>query len=321
MRSIRFVPGILVAALAVSTIAAPARAADVSKYLPDGTMLVVSLNLKQLLDSPLVKSDEKAFKSGMAELTKVLEGFGVDPNKDLTRVVMATGMDPKNALVLLEGKFDSEKVHGKLKELAQDKKNNLSVANDAKVAHYKIKIPKGAMPQPGMPDTVLLTPLDENFMVVAMDESALGDAIAKRGGKKAEVKEDVVTLIGKINPKETVSLVVVPPTEMLAGSPVDGLKTVTGGVTVADGIKTNIMLTTKDGDTAKTLAQLINEGLSQVKAIVPLIASQQPSFGPKEQKMLTDVIDTFKATPGDDGVKLQGEISKEFIEKAAKKDQ
>lgn len=321
MRSIRFVRGLLGAALAVAIVAGPARAADVSKYLPDGTLLVVSLNLKQLMDAPLVKTDEKAFKNGMAELTKVLQGFGVDPNKDLTRVVVAAGMDPKNALVLLEGKFDSEKVHGKLKEMAKDKKNNLSVADDAKVAHYKIKIPKAAIPQPGLPDTVLLTPLDENFMAVAMDESALGDAIAKRGGKKAEVKADVVDLISKINPKETVSLVVVPPAEMLAGSPVDGLKTVTGGVTVADGIKTNIMLATKDGDTAKTLAQLINEGLSQVKAIVPLIASQEPNFGPKEQKVLSDLIDTFKATAGNDGVKLQGDISKEFIEKSTKKDQ
>ena len=39
---------------------------------------------------------------------------------------------------------------------------------------------------------------------------------------------------------------VVPPQEMLAGSPVDGLKTVTGGVTVGDGVKTDILMSMKD---------------------------------------------------------------------------
>ena len=64
-----------------------------------------------------------------------------------------------------------------------------------------------------------------------------------------------MTLVGKINPKETLSLVVVPPAEMLAGSPVDGLKTVTGGFTVAEGVKANILLSTKDADSAKSLAK------------------------------------------------------------------
>jgi hypothetical protein len=320
MRSLCFGRGLLGAALAAAFLVAPARAADVSKYLPDGTLFVVTFNIKQLMDAPLVKTDEKAFKDGMSEISKALEGFGVDPNKDLKRIVIAAGMDFPKALVLLEGKFDADKVHGKLKEMAKDKKHNLTVADDDKLVHYKLKLPKAPIPQPGLPSELLLAPLDENFLAVAMEKDALSDAVAKMGGKKAEIKEDVVALIGKIDPKETLSLVVVPPPEMLAGGPVDGLKTVTGGVTVAEGIKTNILLSTKDADSAKSLAQMINEGLNQMKQFLPLIASQQPNFGPKEQKMATDLIDLFKASAGEEGVRLQGNVTKEFIEKNAKKD-
>ena len=79
MRSFRIGRALLGISLAATMLAAPARAADLSQYLPDGTLLVVSFNIKQLMDAPLVKSDEKAFKDGMAEVTKALEGFGVEP--------------------------------------------------------------------------------------------------------------------------------------------------------------------------------------------------------------------------------------------------
>ena len=55
---------------------------------------------------------------------------------------------------------------------------------------------------------------------------------------------------------------------------------------------------------------MINEGLSQMKQFLPLIASQQPSFGTKEQKMATDLIDLFKASAGEEGVRLQGDAQR-----------
>jgi hypothetical protein len=322
MQSIRYGRNILCATLLMALVAGPARASEVSQYLPDGTVVVVSFNFKQLMDAPLLKADEKAFKEHMNGFAKALEGFGVDPNKDIKRVVFAGGLDPKNVVVLLEGKFDTDKLNAKLKELAKDKDAHLKVADDDKVAHYKVKLPKMAIPQAGnLPEELVLAPLDENFVAVALEKDAISDAVAKRSGKKGEVKKDVVELVGKISPKETLSFVVVPPQEMLAGSPVDGLKTVTGGVTVGDGVKTDILMSMKDAASATSLAQMINEGLSNVKQFLPIVATQAPNFGPKEQKMVQDLIDLFKANAKDDSVRLQGMISKEFINKNSKKDQ
>lgn len=320
MRMIRPGRAIAAAAMAFVLLAAPVRAADVSKYLPDGTLLVINLNLKQLMDAPLVKQDEKAFKAGMEQLNKALEGFGVDPSKDLTRIIVAGGMDIQKAVVLLEGNFDSAKFNAKVKELAAKKEANITESGDeATFKHFKFKLPKNAIPQPGMPSELVFAHLDDNFIAAAVDVEGLKGAVERKGGKKAEVGKEIVELISKINPKETLSFVVVPPAEMLAGSPVDGLKNVTGGVTVGNGIKTDILLATKDGDAAKNLAQMINEGLNQVKQVLPLIAAQQPNFGPKEQKVAQDVMDLFKATAGENGVSLKADISKEFLEKNAKK--
>lgn len=322
MRMFRPGRAIAGAALAVALLTAPARAADATKYLPDGTILVINLNLQQLMQAPLVKQDEKGFKAGMEQLTKALEGFGVDPTKDLTRVIVAGGMDVQKAVVLLEGNFDSKKFNAKIKELAGKKEANITESgDDSSFKHFKFKLPKNAIPQPGMPSELVFAHLDDNFIAAAVDVEGLKAAVEKKNGKKGELGKEIVELISKINPKETLSFVVVPPAEMLAGSPVDGLKNVTGGITVGDGVKTDILLATKDGDSAKNLAQMINEGLSQVKQILPLIAAQQPNFGPKEQKVAQDVMDLFKATAGENGVSLKANISKEFLEKNAKKDQ
>jgi hypothetical protein len=323
LRTQRAARALLGVTLAAALLGAPARAADLDKYLPDGSFLVLSFNVKQLLAAPLVRGDDKAFKQGMGEAAKVLEGFGVDPAKDIDRVVLAVGdqLQPQNVLVLLQGSFDPAKVQAKLQQLAKEKKNLEAVSEDG-ATMFQGKIAMPAMPNPAVPSKYVLTVLDNQFIAFASDKAALKEALAKKSGsRKPTVKKDVTELIEKINPKETASLVVVPPAELTAGGPVAGLTTITGGVTVGDGVTTDILLATKDADSAKTLAQTINDALNQVKQLLPLFAGQQPGFGPKEQALVKDLMDTFKATAKDNGVGIKSTISKEFIEKNSKKDQ
>ena len=310
-------------ALTACLLSAPVRAAELNQYLPDGTVIVVSVNVKQLLDAPLLKSDEKATQQGMGEIGKMLAGFGVDPAKDVNRVVFAAGgeLQPKNLLLLVEGRFDPTKVQAKLDELSKDPKNNLQATKEGVATIFQVNIPPQAIPNPAIPSQFWLTVLDTSFLAVAADKAALQEALAKKSGaRKAEIKKDVTDLIGKINSKETASVVVVPPPEVLAGSPAAGLKTVTGGVTVSDGVKTDILLSTKDADSAKVLATLIEDTLNQVKQLVPLIAGQQAGIGPKEQAMVKEIMDSVKVAATNDGVTVRFNISKEFIEKNSKKD-
>jgi hypothetical protein len=310
--------------LAAAVLGAPARAADFDKYLPDQTLFVVALNVKQLLNAPLLKSDEKAYKQSLAEATKALEGFGVDPAKDVNRVIFAAGEDmkAKNLLILVEGHFDPAKLQAKLDDLAKEPKYNLKTTKVNGATVYQGRLPQQPVPTAKLPEQVFFTVLDDSHMAVAMDEGALKDALAKKSGaRKADVKKQVLDLIGQMSPQQTVTLVVVPPPEALAGSPVAGLTDVTGGVTVSDGVKTEIKFATKDAEAAKTLAQLIEDGLNQAKLFIPAVAGSQPGFGPKEQAMVKEMMDSIKTTAKQDAVIVQSTISKEFIEKNSKKDQ
>src|SRR6516165_1850557 len=72
----------------------PARAAEPDKYLPNDTEAIVVLNVKQILDSPLVKKHlaEKIRDEikNNAEVSKVLEALGFDPLKDLSSITIAS---------------------------------------------------------------------------------------------------------------------------------------------------------------------------------------------------------------------------------------
>jgi hypothetical protein len=304
--------------LAAVLFAAPGRAADLDKYLPDGTIFVLSLNVKNLLESPLLRGDEKAFKTAMGEAAKALEEFGVDPGKDLSRVVIAAGEGaPNNALVLVEGTFNTAKLQTQLANLAKEKKGNIEPAEGAPAGVYQVKLPPQARRNPGMPDRFLFTVLDRNFLAIAPNQSSLEDVLAKKKGeKKPEVKPEMLQEIGKINPKETASVVIIPPSQLLQGGPAAGMTKITGGVTVGQGVKTDLLLSTKDADSANDLAKAINDGLAQVKQLIPIFAGNQPGVGQKEIGMITELIDSFKATAQPKGVSIKSEISKDFIEKA-----
>ena len=115
--------GLIATTMLVLTL--PARAAEVDKYLPEDTQIVLVVNTQQLLDAPLVK---KHFLQALRELIKAsddvakdLESLGFDPLKDLTSItgaISSTGNEAKG-LVILHGRFDKAKFKAKGEEAAR----------------------------------------------------------------------------------------------------------------------------------------------------------------------------------------------------------
>src|SRR5262249_36270471 len=69
---------------------APARAAEISKFLPNDTEVVLNVNVKQVLDSPLFKKhllqQVKTFLKNNADAEKMLDALGFDPLKDVSAI-------------------------------------------------------------------------------------------------------------------------------------------------------------------------------------------------------------------------------------------
>ena len=108
---------LLAAGLVISS--ATSRAVD-PRLLPANTELVFTVNLKQILDSDLVKANGRRHRPVKAaldmlpnggEVTKYLKLLGFDPFTHLTSVSVAHpgNKDPKELFVVIDGIFDAKK--------------------------------------------------------------------------------------------------------------------------------------------------------------------------------------------------------------------
>jgi hypothetical protein len=317
----RFRP-IILAVLTVAFLPAAARAADPVTYMPDGTMLVMSFNAQQFLQSPLIR-DGTGLKPFFKDAVLVLEGFGLDPTKDTDRVVLAVGEQTRTGsmLILLHGRFDADKVQRRMKDRAKEKKDEVELIDEGGATIFQCRLP-AARPNAkiDLPDRFHLCVLDESTIAVGIDRAAVAEALTKRpGGRKADIKPRVVDLVGRIDPKEALSFVFVPPPDLLAGWAIGGLTTMTGGVTVTDGVRTDIRIDTKDADGAKLLANFVRDGLGKVRDLLPALAVVQLGLERKDQDVIREMVDTFKVTMRPDGVVVSGAISKYLIDKIGRK--
>lgn len=151
----------------------------------------------------------------------------------------------------------------------------------------------------------------------------LTEALAKKAGRrKGDIRPRIVELVHRMNPQESMSVVYVRPGEGTStGEAPAAMTTITGGITLADGVKSDFRLDTKDAESAKRLATSVSDGIKQIRDILPGLAALQPGVGRKEQEMIREMLETIKVAADGDAVAVTSTISKEWIEKNARKDQ
>jgi hypothetical protein len=340
--------GAAVAVLALSapvpaapTAGAPVSASDLGKLLPNDTEAVVVVNFKQLFQAPLLKKGGalEALKEALQnndDAKKTMADLGIDPFKDVTALIMASsGDDPDKGLTVLQGTFDVSKFQAKAEEVAKDKKDNLKIqkvkvgADEYTVYELAkldelIKLPaEFAALADGSDAKTLFVGVDKSALLMSASKESVAEALAKAAGKKkTELKsKDMQSLLAKIDPKQTVSVA------LLAGTLAKGplaedsdakdalakLDNVTGGITVADGIKTQILLAAKSDDDAKDLNKRVDEGLRNAESLVGFVVDQRKDLAP-----LLTIIKGVKASAAGKTVTIESDIAGEVVQDLAK---
>src|SRR5262245_35567064 len=90
-----------------------ARAAEIDRLLPDTVQFICTMQVSQILRSPLARKyavpQLKALLETNEDLQQCLESLGFDPLKDISRVVLSVTQDDEQVLIL-RGHFDTAKV-------------------------------------------------------------------------------------------------------------------------------------------------------------------------------------------------------------------
>jgi hypothetical protein len=286
------------------------RGADADQYIPSDTQLVVTLNVKQMLESGVVKPDLgrlQAAMKGVDGLQKALEGLGFDPMKDLDRVSMvhAGAEDPEKGLIIVSGKFDTAKFKA-VAEAEATKGKGLTAVKAGEYTLYEID-------NPGQPQPFFAGLIDGTTVVASPRKEVVAEAFdIKAGKKKHTVKKELTAVMAKNDPKQSVSVAALGSALPNIVPSSDKVKSIHGGIHLGDDIQTNIIIETADNAAAKDLAAAISEGLEQGKNAAQLIG-QIRYLAPA-----IELVNNLKVKEMGANITLSGTVSKEMLEKLKK---
>jgi hypothetical protein len=312
---------VLVPLLALALGPVPAHSAEPSKYLPGDTELVVYINVRQILDAPLVKKyGLERVKAALKESTdaqKFITGAGLDPLKDVQSLLMASpgsAAAAEKVLVVARGRFQLDKINTAAEEFAKSHPDQLKVSTVDGLRLYEGRSKKDN-------STAYLVFPDQGTLLLSPSRQGLLEALQGRGEKGSRVSKELQAYITKADDSQSAWIVGRASDELkkaLAGNPqtagiADKLVAFSGHVVVSDGVEAAIHIYTKDPRTAESVSRL----LDGVKGIVAFAASQNnEEYG----DLISDVIDAFKITSDKTTVTLSVKISESLIEKGLKKE-
>jgi hypothetical protein len=308
---------VLSLAVALPAFAADAPAPGLEKYLPDGADGVIVVNVRQLLDSELIKKAglDKALAGEDAQ--KSFKALGLDPLKDVERVVVTSDKEKADeALLIVQGKFDPAKLSAAIEAVAKDKPDHIKIHKGEYGKVYEMsnldEVMKLLPPAVGALGnfkgrSAFATIPDKGHVVVAFSKESAETVLLKAAGKKTTKlsNKELPALLAKIDLKQSVAVAM--------PSPDEKVKSVTGGITVTSDVKTRITVAASDADAAKQLDTLIGEQIKMARDLVGLVTLQEKGLMPA-----LDILDGVKHEAKDSSIGISSDIKGETLQKLAK---
>jgi hypothetical protein len=316
--------GYLGLGLAALLLAAPARAADLEKLLPNDTEVISTINVKQILDSALVKKvgldKVKDAIKNQEKAQQVLDALGFDPFKDLDSITVAGpgGSDTDKGLIIVKGNFDVDKFKAVAAAAAKDHPDVIKTTKvpDGLGGNYEFY----EVSPSELPNSFFVSLASKHYILIAPGKDYLIDAHDKLAArKKTNLKsKEMAALLGRLDPKQSLSVALV--AKALEKSPladqekgkeiIDKLDDVVFGVTIDKDIDIVLGVTAKDDKAAEALDDEIRNGLNLALGAAAFVASQNKQLAP-----LVDVLKSIKPKTKGKTISVTVKFEGEDIEK------
>ncbi len=287
------------------------RGADVDKYLPEGTQVLVTVNVRQILESPLVKKDLPKMRQGLEGLgdaKKILDDLGFDPFKDLdTLTIAGAGAgDPEKAVAVAHGRFNVGKFQAKAEEVAKEQ-GFLKVQKTEGHTLYEVT-------PPGQDKPAYLALVDAHTIVASPSKEIVLQAFAAQPSTAtAKVRGEFKTLLEKADDKQSIWIVGLG-SALAKGIPQgEQIKHLVGGITFSDDLRAEFTILAVSDSAAKELAKTIEDGIEQAKSFLTIISMDQKQLTP-----LVGLLDKIKVAGQGATVSVKGHVNKETLEKLEK---
>jgi hypothetical protein len=310
-------------ALAALIAAAPVWAAEPDNYLPANADLVLVINFRQIVDSPVVQKyavDE--IKKNLAKDEKAqtfIKATGLDPLKDIDSLMVANagGLDKGQMVFVVRGTFDKTKIHTALQDFAK---------TEAGKAAEKMSI---LPPQDGIQvyefkpekkdDKSVFAAFVDNKTIIATQSKEDTIKVAKGGGKApAAPTAKMKAALAKVTGKESLWVVGVITEEArgaLKKNPqsaafADKMDLITGSINISDAAQANVQIHTTDAESAKKVKDTLTGVLALVKGLVQGNEEVPPVVG--------EILGSLKVNADNTTVGIDLKVTADMIEKLNK---
>jgi hypothetical protein len=307
--------------LAVALLASPVRAGEADKYLPVDTEVYSVINIRQILGSALIKrigvdKIKDLLQQAPGEVTDVLKDLGLDPFKDIDKLISAgpASGEQDKGLVIIHGRFDLDKFRTRADKEAKDNKEIVKSFKIAGQTCYEVVIADANL-------SVFVGFASKNTILVAMSKDYLGDALkVGADATKPKLKNKAFQeMLAKLDEKSSLATVVMG--DVLTKGPLGDLPenvkelmakvtAISGAITVTDGVKFEFSGGTKAAKDAQTIKDEITNGLNLVTGLAALAAMNMKELAP-----VIDFLKSIKVTAKDTTVSIKAEITGEDLNK------
>jgi hypothetical protein len=316
---------LLVLCVAVVGFAVPARAADADPLLPAESMQVMRVNLKQIIESDIIKKYALAnIKQAMEgkDASKMLKELGLDPLKDIESISAGWwGDDPKDmhGVFVLRGKFDGEKIFAAVEKEVQKDGSKMSIVKDGDVKFVKVVVDN-------LPEPVYATMANEKTIIAGTDKKLVLTAVKLADDKSAKpvLKPALLELYKSMDEKASVVYCGLPgkigdiPPNPVFDDPeklkkqLESLVSQSMTVRVGTDVTLDIIMSMKDKEAAEDFGSTVTDLIDKVRTFLPLIAMGQPNAKP----VIDDLKKTLKSSVDSKNVKMTVKLSGDAIGKA-----
>jgi hypothetical protein len=287
-------------------------AANMDAMVPPDAEVVMKLDVKQVLDSALIKKYALDPIKGFLrspEAQQFTQATGLDPLKDLDAVtITVAGTKNPKFLVVVRGRFDADKINTAMKAQAT-KDPTLKSSKEGKLTVWEGKKDQ---------NTLYTTVASPGSLAMSTDKTYLVKSVEDEGRSKPGA--ELQTAANKVPGKESFWIAAIVTPEMkkqMESNPqakkyANTVKSLTGGLLVTDAILFNFQIHTTDPKIANELKMTIDG----FKPLLQLMAAQggNEMVGP----LVKEVLDGLKVNTQETTVSVDLKISEELIEKIRK---
>jgi hypothetical protein len=296
------------------------RAADLETYLPKDTDLVLSLNVRQVLESPVVKNNAidliRTTLNSNREVEASIKALGLDPLVDFNRVSIGINLENFNnprATAILDGKFDSVKISRLMDELIKKDPKQFGAEKSGGKVIYRIAVSN---------QIVFATVIDAGTIVLGtVKENIVSAAVVGKGSRKPEIRKELAELLARADPMVSLYLAghvkgrlgAVPLPDADLKKMIEQIETIAGEVRLDKDLQAVVTLTTSSAQIAKEVQSLAESAISLYRLQLKLALSDQPELRP-----LVDLASSIKAVQKDKQIVITGNLAGAGIEKLLK---